>query len=220
MYNYEERKIYKNEKFSSTNRIWGKGRFNSVDKVGSLNSIFKEFYELKKSIFDNITCDDFADYYFKKYKSIKELRKISVAFMNECWFNGVEVTKREAFYYTIIRIIDETWNGFKKELEAIEYLKKIYPDNEIKFSAENDLKYCIDLEVYKDDVLVDAFQVKPFSFYRGIIANKSHLIQAYKYNYNKHSKFYKQYNIKPKYIIYGDELMITDYDKLVDKSYL
>lgn len=220
MFNYTERKQFKDKKFQITNEYWGKGKFNSTKTIGCMNSIFKDFYEKNKSIFDKLTCDDFAKYYFTEYKNLKEIRNISIQFLEYCKSNKVSISKKEAFYYTIIRIIDETWEGFNKEIEAIKYLEKLYPDFDIKFSTENDCKYCIDIEIYYDDIFLDCFQVKPISYYYGILKKALPIIKSYRYNYYKHKEFYELNKIKPCYLIYGDEYKITNYDELVDKSYL
>ena len=214
---YKTRKDLKNEKFTITNSIWNKHRLNSRKNVGCLNEIFKKYYNDNKSIFDNLTPDDFVKYYFENYMDINKFKELSNKFYTYCKAAGVNITKNEAFDFCIIRVLDETWDGFKREIDAVNNLKKWYPESDVRFSTDNDMEYCIDLEVWYDDIFLDAYQVKPVSFLKGLEKHKEYCVDEYYYINERHKKFYERYKIRPMYYISDENnVIVKDFMKLVD----
>lgn len=121
----------------------------------------------------------------------------------------------ESYYFCILRVVDDTWVGFQREVRIIDKLKDWYPGSIIQFSTNNDIDYCIDIEVYYDEILFDVFQVKPYSFLTGLQNNKEYCITAYQDNFKKHKEFHEQNKIIPSYIIeHEQELIIKRYDEL------
>lgn len=63
---YTSRKELRTEKFTITNTIWTRHRLNTKKRVGCMNQIFKQYYNENKDIFEQLTADDFVEYYFSK----------------------------------------------------------------------------------------------------------------------------------------------------------
>lgn len=80
--------------------------------------------------------------------------------------NGLDITVEECFECVRFRVICETWNGIIiRERNTIETLKKYYPYYEFrKVFAEIDHKYAVDYEIYKENRLAVAIQIKPKSY--------------------------------------------------------
>lgn len=215
--NYVERKALKDQKFQSTNIIWTRHRLNAVKKVGSVSKIFKEFYNKNKSNFDYLTADDFLEYYFTVIPK-KQFADVSNELYEHCKEAGMKINKKECYLYCLIRVIDESWDGFKREIRAINYLKTLYDGSEIEFaSSEYDIKYCIDLEVKYGDILLDTFQVKPISYINGLYSHKNYCWCEYYRNKKCHDKWYEENGIKTVYLIEDNEnnFIQRTYDKLL-----
>lgn len=198
---YTSRKELRTEKFTITNTIWTRHRLNTKKRVGCMNQIFKQYYNENKDIFEQLTADDFVEYYFSKCITKKQFFQTVNKFYSCCKDAGIKITKTEAFNFCIIRVCDDTWDGFHRELRAIKNIEEWYPDADVHFSTVNDMKYCIDIEVWYGDIFLDAYQVKPRSFVQGVIYNKSYCIQEYNYISNRLNEFYNDYKIKPMYYI-------------------
>ena len=214
---YAERQKMKNETFTKTNPIWSFNRLNQRSSVGCLNAIFKEFYNINRDNFENMTPDDFTDYYFTKYMDIRKFWTIVIKFYDFCKEAGLKVSKQDAFNYAVIRTVDATWDGFNRELRAIKNIKEWYPGADVHFSTINDMKYCIDVEVWYDDIFLDAYQIKPVSFLKGVKNNKDYCIKEYDYIEKRHNRFYNDYKIKPMYYIENKDYtyQVKDFKSLI-----
>ena len=211
MLNYSERKQLKDEKFAKTNSIWCENRFNSIKKIGSMNAYFKQYY---KDFYgtDLFNINDFINYYYLNVHTREEITEIAIEFYKKC--KGIiNISIYDAYYYTIIRIFDETWDGFNREIRIINYLSKKYKNCDVKFSQQEDTQFCIDLIVSCDNKQIAFYQVKPISFLNGL--NKEYCKKAYLYNTEKHNEFYKKTGKKVLYIFDdNDNFIIKPYDKI------
>jgi hypothetical protein len=215
--NYVERKALKDKKFQSTNIIWTQNKLNAVERVGCVSEIFKKFYNSKKSIFDTLTADDFLEYYFTIIKK-KQIAAVSNELYEHCKAAQIEISKKECYLYCLIRVIDETFEGFSREIRAINYLKDLYEGADIVFAdPKTDIDYCIDIEVRYDDVLLDTFQVKPITYIYGLYAKKKYCWREYYRNLKCHNKWYEEKGIKTVYLIEDENhtFLQKDYDRLL-----
>lgn len=217
---YEERLKLKinNKKFTLTNKIWGDHRFNSPKNVGSTMNLIKNLYEEKKG--EEITINEWEVYYFINGVHYIDLCDIAKRFKTVCNECGVELNDMEAINYTIIRVIDESFEGFKKEVKTYEKLQELYKDNIIKYSVKYDNQYSIDIEMYNpNNELIGTYQVKPVSFYRGLKGNNFNCLDALNRNRKKHLKFKELKNIETLFVIVnGDEISFYTYDELVNET--
>lgn len=215
--NYVERKALKDKKFQFTNIIWTQNKLNAVKRVGCINKMLKDFYNDKKSIFDDLTADDFLEYYFSII-SKKQFMTVATDLYEHCKTAGMKISKKECYLYCLIRVIDESWDGFKREIRAIKHLQGLYEGADVVFAnPEDDINYCIDLEVHYDDVLLDTFQVKPITYISGLQTNKSYCWREYYRNKSCHDKWYQEKGIKTVYLIEDKEgnFIQKNYDKLI-----
>lgn len=101
----------------------------------------------------------------------------------------------EAYYQCVHhRVIGETWNGvIVREENTICNLRKKFPHLEFtKVDATRDYQYAIDYEVYKNNRLMAAIQIKPKTY----VNNASYLIKAQKANAEKNKKYNEEYHVR------------------------
>jgi len=80
--------------------------------------------------------------------------------------NRFNLTEEECCECVRFRVICETWNGvIVREKNTIEKLINMFPSLEFKkTSGEVDYEYAVDYEVFKNEKLVLALQIKPESY--------------------------------------------------------
>ena len=210
----EELKKQNKEKFKRTNKIWNDKNLNQAWSVGYVNYIMKKMYE-PYSIDDalKISLEDWEKFYIT-YKgenrklsgrTKKELMEIALKLQEYAAAEGIQLTKIEAYNFVLIRVIDESYQGFQNELKVYKYLYEAYGGLEIEFSSLEDSKYAIDLFVKADkDVILDAVQIKPISFLKGCQGGVDYCITAFIQNDEKHKKYEELTGNRPYYIFYDD----------------
>lgn len=215
LFSLEERKDLKNKKeFKMSNEIWGRYRLNQCINVGSVNYIMKRLFE-NKTIDEalNVTFEDWCNFYHtykeddikKSGRTKQHLMYIGERLQEKCKENGIKITKQEAYNFVYIRVLDESFIGFQKELLAAKFLQKLYPGFEIVFSEAEDSKYAIDIFVKCDGMIFDAIQVKPNSFYKGVTFGNWNCVKAFQENNEKHEQFLKDFGVVPYYLIYQED---------------
>lgn len=105
--------------------------------------------------------------------------------------NGLELTVDECFECVRFRVICETWNGvIVRERNTVQTLKKFFPELEFrKVSGEMDHKYAVDYEVYKNNILSSAIQIKPQSY----TWNAPYIVKAKNANKLKNKEYYNKF---------------------------
>ena len=108
--------------------------------------------------------------------------------------NGSNITVDECVECVRFRVICETWNGvILRERNTIEVLQNLYPHYEFKkVSGEVDHKYAVDVEVYKQGVLIIGLQIKPKSY----LSKAPYIIKATSANTKKNNEFYRIFGVK------------------------
>ncbi len=98
-------------------------------------------------------------------EQFKEKAKILYTHLLSIGINNISVD--ECYECIRFRVICETWNGvILREHKTIENLKTNYL-RQIDFkkvSGEDDYKFAVDYELYKNGVLICAIQIKPISY--------------------------------------------------------
>lgn len=91
--------------------------------------------------------------------------------------------------YVKIRVIDETFIGFERERNAIDSLKERFP--QLRFadvSYEDDVSYAIDTEIYCEEKLLGAVQVKSLSY----MTTNNKFVHGVKRMNNSKNELYEQ----------------------------
>lgn len=80
--------------------------------------------------------------------------------------NGYGLTLEECIECVRFRVICETWNGIiLRENNTVATLQRMFPNLKfVKAEGEMDHTYAVDFQVYKDEKLVCAIQIKPKSY--------------------------------------------------------
>lgn len=96
-------------------------------------------------------------------RTIEDLQKISSYFFSRLKMKPsmTTVTLPLCLDYVVIRVIDETFIGFIREIKTLETLRQKYPQLIFRsVSSTNDSRYAIDAEVFKGNTLLIALQIK------------------------------------------------------------
>ena len=107
---------------------------------------------------------------------------------------GFGITLDECIECVRYRVICETWNGIiLRENNTVATLRKMFPIlNFVKVDGEMDHTYAVDFEVYKNEELVCAIQVKPNSYSQ----NKApYIVKAREANAKKYAAYKKKYGV-------------------------
>ena len=208
----QREKMRQTKKFKLTNQIWNDEHFNSQKYVGCTNYLIKSFFQnTDLSDVDNKNINEWHKYYTttknedirKSGRDEKELSKLAREFKNKCKEYGLNITLNEAYNYIIIRVIDDTYRGFLKELEAAKYISStIWPGSTVRTTGTEDIDYNVDLVVSYGDEIIDAYQIKPYSFLYGVQQQKQYCKKALDENLVGHKKYEEKYGIKPVFLIY------------------
>ena len=194
-------KMHSSKLFQKTNAIWNNHNYNQRRYIGCVTDEIKKFIKTKNiEELKEVTKDDFMNYYFENVKSQEELEEIAIKFKNAIFQDiGLHISEIVAFAFVLMRVIDDTFIGIKRELAIIEELQKKYPDCKIEITDEIlDCDYAIDLIRIKNGKIIEGIQVKPESFIS--VRFKNYIKIACYQNYEKHKKFMAKY--KPEMITY------------------
>lgn len=103
-------------------------------------------------------------------------------------FLNQDITYEECCECIRYRVICETWNGVVcREHSTVENLKMQFPNAVfIKVPGEIDYKYAVDYEVFYNDKLICAIQIKPLSYFKG---NAQYLFHARNANQRKNLEY-------------------------------
>lgn len=219
LYNKRKREELRNSLvFKMTNKIWNDCRLNNTNNIGCLMFLIKDgecntFEEWEKHYFasgelrskllqsksNNINTKKLNCEYGRTHDELLEISKILQANTN--------LDLKTAYNFVYIRVIDETWIGYDRELKAFQdierYLSKNY--NSI-YSIKNvdyytDVHYAIDFEIYKDNKLIVGIQLKSVYYKKD---SSSILAETKSFNNIKNEKYYKLFKVPVMYLYTKD----------------
>ena len=102
--------------------------------------------------------------------------------------------------FVYIRVIDETWIGRQREINTVKTLEKIFEDYRfIETSLACDVKYAVDYEINKDNLLICGIQIKSDVNYRKIQEGESGALKTIQTNYSKNKRYIE---LKKRKVIY------------------
>ena len=108
--------------------------------------------------------------------------------------NGWGLTVEECMECVRFRVICETWNGvIVRERNTVKKLKQLFPHIEFsKVSGEKDHAYAVDYELYTNNVLTAAIQIKPKSY----TGNAPYIQKAKNANRQKNQKYLNEFGVQ------------------------
>lgn len=127
----------------------------------------------------------------------EELNRIADFFYQEI-HHKYPITPSLSKKYVRIRVIDETFIGFQREIKTIDYLRRRYP-NCIVREATSDLDslYAIDCEIYNGQTLLIALQIKSPKY----LHSKNSFINSVKQvNKRKNENYNKTFGVPVLYL--------------------
>ena len=128
---------------------------------------------------------------------------------------GIDITCEECCECVRFRVICETWNGIVcREHNTIQKLQNIFPQiNYVKVAGEIDYGYAIDYELYLNDQLKCAIQIKPESYFKG---KAPYLISARMANEQKNTRYTAEKHVPVYNIVSQSSGDIINYEILTE----
>lgn len=232
LYTKEEReKIRKTGGFAKSNKVWNDEKLNTKKMIGSL------MYLIGKS--RARTEEEWVKFYFESGKERAALIKKGILGKKTDYDYGrtnedlLKITKKLqlklkcsfqlAYNYVYIRVIDETWIGYERELMALSKLKEqtnVHKSVKIKEATyEIDSKYAVDFEVFDENHLLFAIQLKSEK-YRS--SKNPGTLEAKKFNQKKNIEYTGKFKAPVIYLYMNDAKEITNMDDFLNilKAYI
>lgn len=148
------------KQFGRFNKKWNDQKFASVENAGSLMDLIRRSQSANE--------DEWHHYYInhRDGQTLYELERVAAKWAFMAGIKHSEI----ALAHVIIHILDETWDGFKREQDLIAFLNSNWLFNGRVFRPEKkwDEEYAIDIAVrtsFVSDEFIECFQVKPHSFF-------------------------------------------------------
>lgn len=221
----ERIQLRETREFKQSNSLWNKLKLNNKRSIGCL------MYLIKKS--KAKTLEEWSEYYFKtglirkkltkEYLLKEEFNKINAEYgrtIDDLMLIAKEFKKyfnqplNIIFNYVYIRVIDETWIGYSRELSAFNEIKSIlkegYSVKDVDY--EKDIAYAVDFEIFKNDELIIGIQLKSTKYKE---ANNGILIQTKNMNHRKNDLYKESYNIDVLYLYIDSNNKIENLDDLI-----
>lgn len=221
----EREKLRKTSDFRNSNKLWNDLKLNSKKSIGCLMFLIKE---CKAQSFE-----EWESYYFES----GEKRKCSYIQNKNTYFNEYGRTKEELFEiankfsqklnmpvdivynYVYIRVIDETWIGYKRELIAYNIISDKCFNNSTEsyiFSVSNvdyykDIDYAVDFEIFKNQELIMAIQLKSTKYMNSDLLAVDEIKSI---NKEKNKRYTKTYNVQVLYLYINQENSIVNINDL------
>lgn len=178
LFEKEDREMFRNFKaFKETNEIWNRLGFNATAEVGNLMYLIKlsgaktfeeweKFYIKSGHERQGIIARGYNRYYTRDLdieygRTVRQLANKARTFADA---TGIDIAF--AFNSVYIRIIDETWLGYQRELKAIKLLNKNKNIIVKNVDYKKDVKYAVDFEVFIKDELILGIQLKSTKYKR------------------------------------------------------
>lgn len=157
------REVRHSMKFRLSNDVWNQYRFNSSKNVGKLMHLINEInpnnmsewirgYFNSGKVYQDLL-DNGEEPNPKQYGRTKHfLKKLASKFQKALLANCINVTFEEAYEYVLIRVLYETWIGYRRERKALEMLTKTFPECEVKHTSDKvDALMAVDYELFSHD---------------------------------------------------------------------
>lgn len=127
--------------------------------------------------------------------------------------NPLKISLAECIYMVKYRVMAETWNGIiAREHNTVKNMEAQFPGITFKKSeGERDYSYGIDYELFDNESLLCAVQIKPMSYQKGI---SREIIKAKKANEAKNQKYKEDYNADVLYVYSNSKGIINNQDVL------
>ena len=121
--------------------------------------------------------------------------------------------------YVFIRVIDETFIGFQREITTLSYLKHRFPTLAFKsVSSEMDTRYAIDSEVYHKNKLLFALQIKSSKY---LNSQMKIMKEVTSMNDRKNRQYQNEFNVPIHYVFVNGKGHIANREILNEiNSYL
>lgn len=193
------------------------------------NSIIEQKYEnigYSKEFFNDVTIPynktkyyglswDIKNVNTQKGRTKEDLREKGKILYEAVKNNGYDLTLDECIECVRFRVICETWNGIiLRENNTIKTLQNIFQNLTFKKAdGEMDHTYAVDFQVFKDNNLICALQIKPKSYTQ----NAPYIVKARIANENKYAAYKQKYGVPVFTVIStskGDILNIDIIDKI------
>lgn len=223
------------EKFNSTNNIWNNKYYNQRANIGTISYLTRCAHEKLKDSNRTIVMSfgQWQQYYFgsgkerlrlisqispfenvpNKYnyyfgRTEQEISEMAERFQKDCFDEGIILSEIEAYNYCYIRIIDEGYIGYKREVAAILSLKKLYPDLQFCFASDyEDVYLGIDILVIRNKEVIGGLQVKSVAYKN---SRKRYNVEAKIVNRKRFSRCEKERHFIPQYLFVERSGQIAD----------
>jgi len=209
---YETRiQIRKTPDFQTTNKTWNDLYLNATDNIGAVMALIKDsnaqsFEEWEKYYLDSgekrrhllaaVTDTKEKNNINRSHGRTKEdLFKIAKILAQKC-----NISEDIAFNYVYIRVIDETWIGHNRELEALKVIQQLCFRRCLTVNGVDsltDTKYAIDFEVREQGQRILAIQLKSTRYK---YSKTTILLQTKKMNQNKNKKYTERFGVDVLYL--------------------
>ena len=187
----------------------GEDRKKEIRKLKKNNQLELQTIKTKKIKIKDIKYSELNVF---KGRTVDDLFKIAKEFQQKLKENGKELSLTKTYKYVFIRVFYETSLGVEKEYQVKENLEKLFPKLIFKEAdTEKDIKYSLDLEVYKDEKQICGLQIKSYKYY---ISTTNINKEIKDMNREKHMKYYKDTNKKIYYIYYNKDSSIMNLDEI------
>lgn len=135
-------------------------------------------------------------------RTLEDLQKVADYFFrhlqNKPSFSSI--TSSMCRDYVLIRVIDETFIGFQREIKTVSFLKYRFPALTFEtVSSEIDTRYAIDVEVYRQNSLLFALQIKSSKY---LNSHMNIMNEVKSMNERKNKQYEKEFNV-PIYYVYA-----------------
>ncbi len=130
-------------------RYYSKSGVERDQKVEDSNSIYNDFYKL------NV-------YHGRSKKDMIAIAEEFLKCFNDLGYTGLSVKEQGALNIVVIKIIDETYEAYQRQMNTLLNLQNQHP--ELTFELADGLTYernAVDMFVYKDNNLISALQILP-----------------------------------------------------------
>lgn len=221
----EERMNMRNTKaFRASNKPWNDLHLNRTANIGAVMFLIKE----SKAISFN----EWEEFYFKSGaeriqllrgwvdresfrrinhdygRTADDLLKIAKEFAD-----NINVPIETAYNYVYIRVIDETWLGYSRELTAISEIKNLcqqYSNITISdVDSYKDADFAVDFEIRKDNLLRLGIQLKSTKYKNSDLIAVDEIKEI---NAKKNKHYFNKYGAEVMYLYFNNGHIVNLYE--------
>ena len=222
LWNLEEReRALHTNKYVAASKVWSTNKYGSIKDIGGCIKLInrikpaskvewvskyfesgREASKLIKELTDNNDKDLVAKTLRIKRdygRTPEELLKIAIKLRNDVNATGVEINLEEAFNYTAIKVIDESFVGISREREALKLLNQAFQKKGftvIEADDYKDIQLGVDLEIKNaQGKLICGIQVKGHQKLWNPKDGKSHMKDQVKRLKEENYRYTKKYGV-------------------------